>query len=140
MEEDRVMKTILLVFISALLFTSGVSFAGDIPARPACNFELLPVEIGSINVKEKGTVFYLDEENMDHFAANYLAVRQCMTDLEMWAILVERATKEDMVPAGPIGTGELLKGSNANFPNEFQEVESDGITFYILGGKQYGPD
>jgi hypothetical protein len=140
MEEDRVMKTLLLVFIPALLFTSGVSFAEDILARPACNFELLPVEIGSINVEKIGTVFYLDEENMDHFAANYLAIRQCMTDLEMWAILVERATKEDMVPAGPIGTGKLLERSNANFSNELQEVESDGVTFYILGGKQYGPD
>jgi hypothetical protein len=97
MEWERMMKTLLLVFISAVLFPSGVSFAGDIPARPVCNFELLPVEIGSINVEEKGTVFYLDEENMDHFAANYLAVRQCMTDLEMWAILVERATEEDMI-------------------------------------------
>jgi hypothetical protein len=63
-----------------------------------------------------------------------------MPDLEMWAILVEQATKEDMDLAGPIGTGKLLEGSDANFSNELQEVESNGVTFYILGGKQYGPD
>lgn len=53
---------------------------------------------------------------------------------------VVNAPEEDMDLAGPIGTGKLPNSSNANSSHELQEVESDGVTFYLSGGKQYGPD
>ena len=41
---------------------------------------------------------------------------------------------------GPIGAGKLPEGSDAISSHELQKVESDGVTFYLLEGYQYGPD
>jgi hypothetical protein len=64
-----------------------------IPPRPRCHFEELEVEIYRIPL-EDGVAYMLDDEAMNNFSLNYLAWRDCWSDLELWAIQVEQATGE----------------------------------------------